>query len=350
MPAEPSWPRIAADHYGLGRARPVRRLNCFSRHYVIATDRCCYVLSRVDKATDRVPFTLQFDILRALQKAGVSVVRDPVPASNGDAYVETERHYWFMRDFLPADSVIWRHRPDLITKAANTLATIHAAGSRADLTAGHGTFDHCRLAPFYRTVEFFLDTIDATRCAFDDGDLTVDDHALLGRTLDALHADRAAVLSESRERGLTGITHHDYRPDNILVRNDEIIKVIDWDCAFTDHQMHDVAFAAFQFGQRQRLRDTDLQSVGLFIDAYLTARGLGRPSPSVISWFLRFAVVKRLLINGSNGERMRLLRTLDRRDTDALPRDAGRGPGAHPLRGCDTHGPIAQSVPHPRYR
>ena len=336
MPAEPSWLRIAADHYGLGRVRPMRHLRCFSSHYIVATDQCCYVLSQVERATDRIPFTHQFDILRALRKAGVTVVREPIPTENGAAYVETARHYWFMRDFHFADPVIWRHRPSLIAQAARTLAWIHVAGAHSDVVpVRHGGFDHGRLAPFYRTVEAFLDGVEDTYAGFDDRDLSVDDDALLRRTLDKLRADRGAVLRECRARGLTGITHHDYRPDNILVKDGRIIKVIDWDCAFTDHQMHDVAFAAFQFGQRQRLRDTDLQSVGIFLDAYLAARGLDGLPPSVTSWFLRFAVIKRLLINGSNAERMRLLRTLETAPRLASGRAGGRtdpGPGtARPL-------------------
>lgn len=137
------------------------------------------------------------------------------------------------------------------------------------------------------------------------------------------------------------------RPDNILVQGGQIAQVIDWDCAFVDHQMHDVAYAAFQFGQR--LRDTDLHSVDLFVNAYLAERGIADLPGPIISWFLRFAVVKRLLINGSNTERIRLLRDFDRQDRPPhLVTTTARGRGRPQPGGMDATplntAPVTQSM------
>jgi hypothetical protein len=312
MPSEPSWRRIAVERYGLDRAKLIEERTHHSRHYFISVNNVRYVLSQVRRSPERPPFPLQFRIIDLLIAAGVDSVRHPVPTLNRDKYTQDQNCYWFLRAYRHTDTVFWSASPGLVTQAAHALADVHRAGHVGNpaVTGLHHPRRH-GMAPYYRTVDAFLGTVDTIYRGFDTSALTGDDCDLLDRTLARLRHDSRDVLDTAREHGLCGITHHDYRPDNLLVRHGRIAEIIDWDCAFVDHQLYDVGFAALQFGQRQRLRDSSLGHAELFIKEYLAVRRITNLPEAVTWWFLRFVVVKRLLINGSNAERIRLLHAIE---------------------------------------
>lgn len=311
MPSESSWRRIAAKNYGLREPLLLQERRHFSRHYFIANGSASYVLSRVTKATDRLPFGLQFKIMALLRRGGVTTVNMPVLTRGGKPYVDDGTDYWFLRRFRASDSVIWRVTPDLVKAAASALVPVHVAGSDAQRMVALGGVDHTRLAPYYLPVEAFFEALGRNFPQDVISGLSATDRSLLGRTVAELRESRQKMLTESREQNLVGITHHDFRPDNLLVRDRKVVEIIDWDCASIDHQLYDVAFAALQYGQRQCLHDADIGLAKVFIDRYLTERGREHLHPELMRWFLRFTVVKRLLIKGRNNERIRLLRALE---------------------------------------
>ena len=310
MPPDQAWKRIAAESYALPKARLIKELSSYSHHYDVACGGARYVLSQVKRSPDRLPFPLQFKIISLLQRGGVTSVNMPVPTVDGRRYVEDTGHYWFLRNYRPHDKVIWRGAPMLVQAAARELADIHRAGTGYRIAAlgGVGT---THLAPYYQPVEAFLSASESAYHAAGTTGLPFEDRCLLAKTLRDLREYGQKMLDESRSRGLVGITHHDYRPDNILVRDRQIIEILDWDCASVDHQLYDLAFAALQYGQRQCLHDADIGLAYLFIHRYLTERGLEHLPGELMWWFLRFTVAKRVLIKGRNNERMRLLRLLD---------------------------------------
>jgi len=310
MPPEQTWKQIAERHYGFRRPSLLQKRRHFSLHHFIATGDARYVLSRVSKAVDRLPFRLQFKIMKLLRGGGVMTVKAPVPTLDERFYVADGDFYWFVRRFQPTDTVFWRVTPALVEEAASALVPVHVAGSDAKRMAALGGVDHTRLAPYYRPVDTFLDAIGHAFPTAGVFDLSPNDRSLLDDTLAELQESRQKVLDGSRALELVGITHRDYRPDNLLVRNRKVVEIIDWDCAFIDHQLHDVAFAALQFGQRQCLHDADIGLAKVFIGRYLAERGLEHLPDELMWWFLRFTVVKRLLIKGRNHERIRLLRAL----------------------------------------
>lgn len=311
-----SWQRVLADHYGRPGARLTARLTCYSRHYFVTAEQERYVLSRTVPDPGRLPYELQFGIVRGLLGSGVRTVRSPVPSAAGEPYVTTDDgHRWCLRAYTPNDHVASWFLADRIESAARHLAELHVAGA-GDWWARQGLpdIDPDEVDPFHWQAGEVLDRLDLLL------DRTARD--VPADTLEQVRVAASGVCGErdqldlARGLGLYGLAHEDYRPDNLLVRDGRIVQILDWDLARCDHQLYDLAFAALQFGGRQCLRpSTSLVLADQFIDAYLKARelpGLRTEHPRLISWMLRFAVVKRLFTNGATDDRLRLLHRLER--------------------------------------
>lgn len=309
MSPEHRWERVLRQDYGLEHARLLDQRSHFSTHFIVSAYGHRYVLSRATRDPARLPFDLQFVIIDRLNASGATIVRPPVRTVEGRPFVERFGHYWHLRAYRFSDPV--RNWRDLSTEAAQVLAAIHSAGKRADpQVSTHAHIDYDRLSPYYRPADRFLRSLPALRARIDHTSGRAD-LALVRWAVDDLAATGAAALRACRDADLLGIAHHDYRPDNVLTRRGRIIEVIDWDCAFDDYQLYDVAFAALHFSRDQPTHDhVDPIQIQRFFETYLSARGIAGLPAGTVSWFLRLTAVKRIMINGMSEERMTLLRSL----------------------------------------
>lgn len=287
-----------------------------------APDR--FVLSRCEPDPLRLPYEHQFAILRAIDTdAPLPEVAMPRRTVHGEPFACRAGARWMLRDFVDHDPDPDWTAPDLVCQAARLLARLH------DRTAAIGTdrlphLDPERVHAFHWSVSEFTERL---------GRITPPANQLVLDTIEELRKHAEDVLAASRgELGLHGLTHQDFRPQNLLVAPPgaadagRIRAVIDWDLARRDDHLYDMALAALQFGDNRCLgAHADMELAGLFVDTYLAARGLGdlrRSHPWLVPWMLRLVVVKRLLTNGpaSAPHRIALLGRL-------TGSDIGRWPG-----------------------
>jgi len=307
-----SWKEVAEAHYGLRAPLLWQWKKTYSTHYFIRSGAGAYVLSRVRKEARRPPFADQFTAIATLRAGGFDLAHLPRRTRDGGLYVEGAQAYWYLRDYIPQPGPVrWDER--LVAHAAVTLARLHRAG-RAP--AGHprrGRADgldpfHWPVADAVRGLPMLLPRLDLVPLRPSERRYVRDIARRLG--------DRAAAtLRDATTLGLSGLTHHDFRPDNIVVRDARIAAVLDWDRTTLDHQLFDVAFAALQFGNRQCLfPGADLALARRFVSAYVHSRFTGPAADEALratSWMMLFVVVRRLLVGGQERARLRLLRDLD---------------------------------------
>lgn len=307
----PAWRSVAEQDYGLHAIAVLDERAHYHQHHFLsarpgpswpAGSPGRFVLSRCEPDPLRLPFEHQFAILSAItEPARLPEVVMPRSTVRGTAFASRSGARWMLRDHIDHDPDPDWTRPDLVRRAAELLARLH--DHTADVSAAEDRLPHLdpeRVHAFHWSVSEFSERLDR----FDPPD-----DPLVTDTIADLRKYAGEVLEVTRgELGLHGLTHQDFRPQNLLVAPPgepdagRIRAVIDWDLARRDDHLYDMALAALQFGDNRCLgRHADMELAGLFVDTYLGARGLGglrRSHPWLVPWMLRLVVLKRLLTNG----------------------------------------------------
>ncbi len=308
------WRVVASVAFGLGDARLLQHRQHHSDHYFLEARQQRFVLSRSPVELARPAFTYQFAVLHTLLAAGFAKARLPVPAVTGAPFAQHDGGWWVLRRFGDSDASPAWSSPELVEQAARVLAELHVAG--AALEGAVPDLASEDLDPFHWTTTEFLAGLASITARFDWSQLDAVQRDRLHRSVEALAADSEDVLEGCRELQLFGLTHQDYRPVNLRVLDGVLVEIWDWDLARLDWQLYDVAFGALQFGGRECLfPDVSLELAVRFVDTYLHARGfptLRRARPDLLAWFLRYAVLKRLVMGWHVQDRLELLDRIER--------------------------------------
>ena len=97
--------------------------------------------------------------------------------------------------------------------------------------------------------------------------------------------------------GPEGLTHQDYRPENVLTKGGRVVSVIDWDLAHWDHLLYDAALAAVHL-IRSQPGSAGLRAGHRFIDAYRESSGI-KFDEGALAWMLRYVVTRGLAVSRS---------------------------------------------------
>lgn len=295
-----SWKEILATHYRHKAPQLLKVVRHYSLHYFYVFEERRYVLSQVRRDDRRIPFRFQFDITELLSGRTRMVRRPEPPADARRPWVEGEEHYWFVRAYTEHDPAPdWRD-PGLVRDAALKLAHVHdiSKGLPSDFGGVQGG-----LAPYHWTVQRVLAQRDdfvacmEKRCSRED-------IAVVRRNLDEL-AGRAAGI----ELGLTGITHQDFRPGNILVRDGAVTEIIDWDLAHEDHYLYDAVLGALHLG---------LPAARTFMDTYRYAVDV-KADRAALDWMFRYVPTRNLAVSRSPAKWRTLLDAVSDRTGSCLP-------------------------------
>ncbi|MFB4295330.1 aminoglycoside phosphotransferase family protein [Actinomadura sp. NTSP31] len=304
------WSRILRHHYGMRWSARTTRVKHHGEHHFVRTLRRRYVLSRYGFSTEVPHYRHQFHIMTALREAGFVLACPPVDTVSGDPAVERADDYWILRAFTPHDGFESWHDERTVISSARTLAALHETGVHCPAPV-IGPADASDALNW--SVVRVMDSFDLLLARSGHERLPEDDRREFRTAVETLRATAAEVLPSAEEAGLSGVTHGDYRPANVLVRGREVVNVLDWERSRHDHHLHDAAFAALQFMVTCPCpcrRTGDVAATRLFMREYLTARRVRLPE--TVAWMLGFVVVRRMLLNGRTPERVRLFRSLGR--------------------------------------
>ncbi|WP_433477543.1 phosphotransferase [Spirillospora sp. CA-142024] len=278
----------------------------YSLHYTYRNGDQMYVASKVRKERGRVPFHRQFAILRALGDGDPqSVVRPPVrPRRGGRDWVTGLGNRWFVRSYTEHDqSPDWLSL-SLVRDAARKLATVHRTSSTMDADVLRTPAHNLRVYDWP-----LLDVLGQSDAVVTD--MRTRDR--IPRHIDMVSAGLGRLRAERRslDLGPEGLTHHDLRTENILVRDGEVVEIVDWDRAHWDVQWYDVTLAGLHLAnQRPGAPRWDLTDV--FLDAYRAESGTGL-SADALAWLFRFTAIRNLAVSRSPDKWARLLPRVEER-------------------------------------
>ncbi|MCW2883727.1 MAG: aminoglycoside phosphotransferase [Streptosporangiaceae bacterium] len=285
----PAWHRVLAENYGhttpdfLGPPR-----QCYSLHRTYRFDQEKYVISRVRKEPRKIPFHNQFRIMSGLHEGGVRFVEPPIPRyplSEDSRWVDHPSHHWFVRSYVNHHPTPDWVSPDLIEDAARKLATLHTAART--LSEDHLRVHPIDLTPYDWPVSAVVDRRAHLIDHMSAQDRTPGDIELVHQSLERLSNEKADL-----DLGPLGITHQDLRPENVLVRDNEVVGIIDWDRAHWDHQLYDAAVGALHIAYLapDRVR---FDLADRFVAAYRDASPVDIDEAAV-DWMFRYATIRNL--------------------------------------------------------
>ncbi|GAA1821010.1 phosphotransferase [Actinomadura chokoriensis] len=278
----------------------------YSLHYTYLHAGRWYVASKVRKEPGRVPFNQQFAIIRALERSPAGgIVRSPIATRwPGRHWVTGTRNRWFVRPYTDHDCAPDWRSPHLVADAARKLALIH----RTSNAIGPGI-----LLPSARRLRIYdwamFDVLQYP-------DAIVMDMRARSRPpgqIMAVHAGLTRLRAAGRrlDLGPRGLTHHDLRTANLLVRENEVVEIVDWDRAHWDVQWYDVTLAALHIAHcRTAVLRWDLAET--FVGAYQAESGYEIP-PDALGWLFRFTAVRNLAVSRSPEKWARLVRGVEER-------------------------------------
>jgi homoserine kinase type II len=299
--------------YGLDAVEILDRLQHRSVHFVLRTDGGeKLLLSSIEADATRIPFAVQFAILRALAGAGWTYAREPVPTRRGAPFHSEGGRHWVLKPFSEQAPTDWSDAA-MVVEAAKVLAAMHAAAGR--IPREGFAFAEGSLHPFHWDSLSWAGQIDRIwQVHFHKDAVSAQDLAYLEGVVARVARGRAAVAGlAAGNRAMWTVTHQDFRLANICCRDGRIVEVWDWDLARIDLALYDVAFAALQFGGRECLfSDVYLSLADTFICTYLECRADDAAAmANALPWFLEMCILKRALMNWHVADRIRLLRKIE---------------------------------------
>ncbi|TDD92173.1 hypothetical protein E1293_01280 [Actinomadura darangshiensis] len=228
------------------------------------------------------------------------VVHPPVASrwKGGRDWVTGPVNHWFVRGYTRHDRVPDWLAASLVEDAARKLALVHRASIAIEpgilRLPGHALQLYDWALP---DVLGHIDHLvtDMRRRERDPGHIRT-----VWAGLHRLRAERPGLAL-----GPEGLTHHDLRPENLLVRDGEVVEIIDWDRAHWDVQWYDVALAGLHLASL-RPADPRWDLTQVFIDAYGAESGF-RLSVDALAWLFRFTAIRNFALTRSPGKWARLL-------------------------------------------
>ncbi|MEU8253500.1 phosphotransferase [Micromonospora inaquosa] len=220
------------------------RVDCTDRPYLLR-------VYQAERSSDEIEFELS--ALRRLSAAGFPVQR-PIDTVGGRPTALDERLYTILT-FVEGEVM-----------------------DEADLSPAIGQQMGRILGDMQNALEGFVPVGRKARCDVDFIDNLVQESVtILEARAEGSFAERIATAwQRAREPFVKddlplGLVHADLYPGNVIMQNDTVVGVIDFDDAYYGTQFFDVAIAAMEFAFRGDV-DLDVETVRGFMSAYESAR------------------------------------------------------------------------------
>jgi Ser/Thr protein kinase RdoA (MazF antagonist) len=312
----------ALQHYGVTASAASEVYSGFNLHFRLTTPDGDKHLIIFRPQAGKPPRDFQFDLWQHILAQGFTLLPQPVKTVGGQDYAGTPLGTVALTEWVPGESGSLHEdwSGPMICKAASVLADLHGAARHFRPDPAEAD----RLAPLYLPADAWVDRVD--QMVADFGDRTAADAELMDavryRVEETLARFDAAAYESALAAGTT-VVHGDYRPGNLVINDSEIAAVIDLDAAFWESRVYDLAYAAFQFGGKEGVYPQPGARPGAyFVRSYCRRWPLTEAEQTLLPFFLRQVVLKRLLVGRDAEPRLALLDQLDRGLEDALVRAA----------------------------
>lgn len=314
----------ALEHFPIAasEAREVR--GGFNQHFRLTTRDGEKHLIIFRPQPGMPPRDLQFEMSRHVVHEGFQLVAEPVPTTSGRPFAKTRLGTAALVDWVPGDagSAEPEWSGELLSSAGQVLAALHQAVRHfRPERSGRGT-----LGPLYLPADEWVERREELLADLRDHHRSLDDAAAIAETAERLdHAGNRFDPTAYREAiaSGTGVVHGDYRPGNLIVDQGRIVAVVDFDAAFWESRVYDLAYAAFQFAGDECVYPQQRREPGVeFVRSYTQSWPLSEAEQRLFPFFLRQVVLKRLLSGRDIEPRLRLLDQLDDGLEDELVRAA----------------------------
>ena len=303
--------RPALEDYDLAVLSAREITSGFNQHFEIRTSAGTKHLIIFRPQHGKPPRDLQFQMGRHVSDAGFDLMPKPVPTAAGRPFAKTPLGTVAIVDWVPghpASTEAVDARPG-VGAAARVLAELHRGVRdfrpprvRPDL-----------LAPLYQPADSWVrhspELVAELQRRGGEAPATIE------RIAGQLEATVACWDADTYVRALedgTSVVHGDYRPGNLIVDGDRIVAVVDFDAAFWESRVYDLAYAAYQFSGPECVYPQAQPQPALdFVRDYVETWPLSPSEHRLLPFFLRQVVLKRLLTGRDVPERLALLDQLD---------------------------------------
>ncbi len=301
----------------------------FNLHYRLETAEGDKHLIIYRQQPGKPPQDLQFQIQEHLREHGFDRVPRAVPTTSGRPTARTALGTVAMTDWVPGEATPagdgWPI--PLVQQAAEVLADLHLAlrDFHPDGANGAG------LGPLYLPADRWL--AKAPELMEEFAEWTEESPAVVANVAGQLAGiaayfdpdDYAAALEEG-----ASVVHGDYRPANLVLDDGKIAAVLDFDSAFRESRVYDLAYACFQFVGEECVYPQERSDPGVsFVERYVERWPLSEAEQRLFPFFLRQVVLKRLLRGWDVAPRLSLLEQIEGDLGQALTRAAtGQQAGA----------------------
>lgn len=283
----------------------------FNLHYRVATPEGPKHLIVFRPQPGKPPRDLQFRMREHLAAAGFDRLAETVPTRYGGHYARTAIGTVALLDWVEGEvrTPAQGWPAQRVCKAARTLARLHRA--LADFRPEPPATKP--LAPLYRAADDWLASAPQIVDEFHEwNDTSESVRERIQHRLDELgDLFDPAAYREALEDG-TAVVHGDYRPANLVLDAGRIAGVLDFDAAFWESRVYDLAYACFHFAGKEKIEpQRRLAPAIAFARCYTTAWPLSAAERQLFPFFLRYVVLKRLLAGWDVSPRLKLLDQLD---------------------------------------
>jgi len=283
----------------------------FNQHFEIRTSEGLKHLIIFRPQHGKPPPALQFQMQRHVSDAGFDLMPKSVPTAAGRAFAKTSLGTVAIVDWVqgqPASTEGAGARPD-VGQAARVLAELHR--DMRDFRPPRVRPD--LLAPLYQPADSWAR--HAPGLVAELGALGGEAPATIERVETRLDETLARwdpdVYARALEDGTT-VVHGDFRPGNLIVDAHRIVAVVDFDAAFWESRVYDLAYAAYQFSGPECVYPQARPEPSLdFVRDYVAGWPLSPSERQLLPFFLRQVILKRLLVGRDVPQRLALLDQLD---------------------------------------
>ncbi len=263
-----SLPRAVLDAFGLD-ASTIAGLagGSINRSWRAAAGGRTVVLKHARTVRDDRQMAFQSTMLARLAAVGMPVA-ELLPTSDGTQWIADESGYWYARPYVSGRVMLWKSAKQR-GAAMRFLMGLHSVAPEPPAGAPDGSDVHDWLAMQDATLATVVDTVGRR--------IGLAQAAKWKSTITGVLAHFVTIDDVAYSNLPAAIAHGEFQSANLLFDDDDLVSVIDWDCAGVRPRILDLVSAVSSFPRsRHGSAEVDLSVAAAMLRTYDRTIGLQR--------------------------------------------------------------------------